>query len=293
MNDIFEKFLCEYSLTSSSETMRSYRWNIKQFEKYLGDNNIELLKVIKDDVEKFLLQCSSLQLRKLRLRLLKKLYRYLKRTGVALFNPASNIKVRYKNKTKIPPVPGKMKVENLIRNINNVKNKTSVRNHLMAELAYGSGLRRGELMCLNIDDVNINEKTVCVSGKGNKFRMVPLTQRSIELLRRYLSLRENVLIGPLFLSEVTGSRLTNVGISKAFRNNIGIRSHLLRHACATHMLENGCDIRFIQELLGHKSLSVTQIYTQVSKFKLKKIVNKAHPRNYLNKKTIKEDGKSL
>ena len=81
-----------------------------------------------------------------------------------------------------------------------------------------------------------------------------------------------------------------MGISKAFGINIGIRPHLLRHACATHMLDNGCDIRIIQELLGHKSLSVTQMYTKVSKRKLLEIVNSKHPGNRIHENKSEKEG---
>lgn len=279
MNNLFEKFLREHGLTRSKETMRGYRWNLKQYEHYLTDNSLEVSSVIKDDVEKFLLKCSSLQLRKIRLRLIKRLYNYLKRIGLALLNPASGIKLLHKIETKVPQVPGRKHIARLTNFISNTKSTTSTRNHLLLELAYGSGLRRCELMALNIEDINQSTGIARIHGKGNKIRMVPVTKKALELIRRYLSVRSPSMSGPLFLSIIKRKRLTNIGISKAFENNIGIRPHLLRHACATHMLDNGCDIRFIQALLGHKCLSVTQRYTQVSKRKLAEVINRLHPSN--------------
>lgn len=289
MNDLFEKFLRESGLTRSAETMRCYRWNMQQFSNYLADNDLAISEVTKNTVERFLLQCPSLQLRKVRLRLVKCFYNYLNRSSVDTFNPAAGIKLLHKINRRIPPVPGRDKVEKLVHGIESSYSITSVRNHLMLELAYGSGLRRCELMSLNIEGISISGRTARIQGKGSKTRMVPLTAKTLQLMEMYLSLRKRALSGPLFLSSVTGRRLTNIDISSAFRINIGIRPHLLRHACATHMLDNGCDIRFIQELLGHKSLSVTQLYTRVSKKKLAEVINSKHPSNRINsEKSLQE-----
>jgi integrase/recombinase XerC len=267
---------------------------MKQYDSYLINNNLDVFEVTKDNVERFLLQCSSVQLRKKRLSLVKKFYDYLKRKGVALLNPAVRIKILPKITIRVPKVPGKTKVNRLVENISSVKRIILIRNQLMVELAYGSGLRRCELHALNIEDININGNTARIKGKGNRYRMVPLTGKTLELLKEYLILRGHTINGHLLLSFNTGRRLTNMGISSAFKNNIGIRPHLLRHACATHMLDNGCDIRFIQELLGHMSLTSTQRYTQVAKMKLMAILNSKHPRNKKNEeKPDKEVSKSL
>ena len=291
MNELFEKFLRECGLTRSAETMRCYRWNLNQYENYLADNKLTVVDITKDNVEQFLLQCSSLQLRKVRLRLVKRFYNYRNRNSADTFNPAAGIKLLHKINRRIPPVPGRDKVEKLVHGIESSHSITSVRNHLMLEFAYGSGLRRCELMSLNIEDISISGRTARIQGKGSKTRMVPLTAKTLQLLEMYLSLRKRALSGPLFLSCVTGRRLTNVGISKAFGINIGIRPHLLRHACATHMLDNGCDIRFIQQLLGHKNLSVTQMYTRVSKKKLAEVINSKHPSNRITGEKSSEEVK--
>lgn len=291
MNELCENFLRECGLTRSTETMRLYRWNMQQFSSYLSDNNLDVSEVTKDTVERFLLQCSSFQLRKVRLRLVKRFYGYLKRTGAGACNPAAGIRLLGKVERRIPPVPGREKIETLTGCITASHSITSLRNHVMLELAYGSGLRRCELAALNIEDINFPGKTVRVKGKRNKVRIVPLTERSIELIQGYLSLRGRVSNGPLPVSFNTGRRLTNAGISHAFKNNIGIRPHLLRHACATHMLDNGCDIRVIQQLLGHKHLVVTQIYTKVSKKKLAEVINSKHPSNRITGEKLSEEVK--
>lgn len=295
MTDLINRFLMESSLRLSAETMQQYRWNIAVFGEYLKDNNLDILTVKKNDIECFLLQCSSLQLRKRRLNILCRFYEYLNsRNKVDIENPASDITVYCRPKKTVNHIPCTLKIDTLVNAVNAQNKNTSTRNHLLLELAYGSGLRRCELHSLNIEDIDYAERTARINGKGSRVRVVPLTAKSLELIIAYLTLRGKENSGPLFLSITTGRRLTKIGISQAFKNNIGIRPHLLRHACATHMLNNGCDIRFIQELLGHKSLSVTQMYTQVTKRKLSEVVNARHPRSeIIDKNEVKEVNKSL
>lgn len=145
----------------------------------------------------------------------------------------------------------------------------------MAELAYGSGLRRGELERLNIEDIDLENGTAQVRGKGGKMRIVPLTAITIEFIRRVIADRK-AYRGPLLVS-FTGRRLGGGAIGWIFAEKIGIRPHLLRHACATHMLRNGCNLRVIQDLLGHARLTTTMLYTHINKRDLQKVVNGFHP----------------
>jgi integrase/recombinase XerC len=146
----------------------------------------------------------------------------------------------------------------------------------MAELIYGSGLRRSELVGVDIEDINFTEGTVQVTGKGNKVRNVPLTEKSLSLIREYLSERQ-AYRGPLFKSQ-HNRRISKQTVYEVLKLRAGMRPHQLRHACATHMLTNGCSIRVIQELLGHKDLRSTQVYTHLDKEQLRKVINKNHPR---------------
>ncbi len=274
------RFLMESALRLSAETMQQYRWNMAVFVEFLKGNALDILTVKKNNIEHFLLQCSSLQLRKRRLNILHRFYDYLKsHSKDHIENSASEITVHYRPKKTVSQVPATLKIDALVNAVVSKQTITSTRNHLLVELAYGSGLRRCELHSLNIEDIDYAQRTARINGKGSHVRVVPLTAKSLELITAYLPIRGKENCGPLFLSITTGRRLTKIGISQAFKNNIGIRPHLLRHACATHMLDNGCDIRFIQELLGHKSLSVTQLYTRVSKRKLSEVVNSRHPRS--------------
>jgi integrase/recombinase XerC len=157
------------------------------------------------------------------------------------------------------------------------------------ELFYSTGIRLSELSGMNVDDLDLLSDQVKVRGKGRKERIVPVGSRAVLALRRYLNLREPVVVQTrgdrraIFLSR-RGKRLAPRGIQRIIHGMFdaiggdGLRVHSLRHTFATHMLDAGADLRAVQELLGHASLSTTQIYTHTSVERLKKVYNQAHPR---------------
>jgi integrase/recombinase XerC len=157
------------------------------------------------------------------------------------------------------------------------------------ELFYSTGIRLSELSGMNVEDLDLLSDQVKVRGKGRKERIVPVGSRAVLALRRYLNLRES-LIGrvrgdrrALFVSH-RGKRLAPRSIQRIVHSMFdaiggdGLRVHSLRHTFATHMLDAGADLRAVQELLGHASLSTTQVYTHTSVERLKKVYNRAHPR---------------
>jgi site-specific recombinase XerD len=211
---------------------------------------------------------------------IKEFYDYLS----DLPNPAGEIKFlhstwgnRRSRSFRLFRVPSASVVQEIITLTGEREKALDKRNSLMLELAYGSGLRRMELIRLNVEDVDLVERTAHVWGKGNKDRIVPITGAAVNALREYLFLSP-IPRGPLLRSH-SGRRLTPEEITWIFKRKIGIRPHLFRHACAVHMLQNGCNIRYIQKLLGHERLDSTQIYTQIDKKNLGEIINKTHPRN--------------
>lgn len=157
------------------------------------------------------------------------------------------------------------------------------------ELFYSTGIRLSELCGVNLEDLDLLADQVKVRGKGRKERIVPVGSRAVLALRRYLNLREPVVGRPgtdrraVFVSR-RGKRLAPRGIQRIVHGMLegiggdGLRVHSLRHTFATHMLDAGADLRAVQELLGHASLSTTQIYTHTSVERLKKVYNQAHPR---------------
>jgi integrase/recombinase XerC len=157
------------------------------------------------------------------------------------------------------------------------------------ELFYSTGIRLSELSGMNVEDLDLLSDQVKVRGKGRKERIVPVGSRAVLALRRYLNLREPVVARTrgdrraIFLSR-RGKRLAPRGIQRIIHGMFdaiggdGLRVHSLRHTFATHMLDAGADLRAVQELLGHASLSTTQVYTHTSVERLKKVYNQAHPR---------------
>lgn len=162
----------------------------------------------------------------------------------------------------------------------------AARDKALFELMYLSGLRRSEVTGLNIKDVDYFNGIVKVFGKGAKERLVPVTDAALDALKIYLACRKNPQPDDALFLNKNGKRLTGDGLAYIFKNT-AIASHLarkvtphsLRHSFATHLLNNGCDLRSLQEMLGHKSLSATQVYTHVSLEKLKSVYEHAHPKN--------------
>lgn len=172
--------------------------------------------------------------------------------------------------------------------------RTSLRDLALVELLYATGMRVSELAGLEVRDLDMRRGEVKVLGKGRKERVIPVHQAALQLLRAYMERERPILAAnrgegetagdPLFLS-VRGGRLSDRGVRRVverfFRNLEGgkrVSPHTLRHTFATHLLQGGADLRSVQELLGHVDLSTTQIYTQLSRKKLKEAFFQAHPR---------------
>lgn len=163
--------------------------------------------------------------------------------------------------------------------------KYSRRDFALFEIIYSSGLRRSEAVRLNVGDVDFSSGMLRVFGKGSRERMVPVGEKALDALGEYLSSRpvSPDLTAPLFLN-ARGERLSDAGVAlilekmaRRARLSRKLNPHELRHSFATHLLDNGCDLRSVQEMLGHKNLETTEIYTHVSMERLKKVYNKAHP----------------
>ena len=189
---------------------------------------------------------------------------------------------------KLPRVLTVDEVEKLL-NQPDTSTPAGIRDKAMLEVLYATGIRVSELVSLNLDDIELDEGFVRCIGKGSKERVVPMGEIAINALRSYLSKgRPKLVSNPgenaLFLNH-HGRRLTRQGfwkIVKKYAAQLGIRKeitpHTLRHSFATHLLENGADIRAVQEMLGHADISTTQIYTHVTKDRLKDVYARSHPR---------------
>lgn len=223
---------------------------------------------------------------------LRSLFKYLMRMEEIAENPTLTLGTP-RREAKIPKFLTTDELERLIKAICFAKNPTAAaRNRAWIEMVYSSGVRVSEAASMNIGDVDFWNKSVRVVGKGNKERIVPIGSHGIKALRDYLKQRNEDILGqtsqrrPVFTNTRAGERLSTRGMHlmiadaarrAGIRRNIG--PHVIRHTFATHMLDAGCDLRSVQEILGHKNLSTTQIYAHLTSERLKRSYGGAHPRS--------------
>jgi len=263
----------------ASTTYQCKHWQIQAFFKYLAAKGKAISEVNRTIVEEYLagLTCSQ-QFRQATCAVVREFYDVLRLRHPDLCpdeNPAAGIEFKPDKSNRLFKVPSQA-ADKIFARLYEQDGDLNIRDRLMAELAYGSGLRRAELAGLDIEDIDLETNTAQVMGKGSKLRVVPITERAVDTVREYLC-RRHASRGPLLVS-FFGRRLSLGGVYQIYKERIGLRPHLLRHACATHMLRNGCNVRVIQELLGHNRLSTTYLYTAIEKGMLRQVVNGSHPR---------------
>ena len=275
-------------------TVSSYVSDIEGYLMYLEEvlyiDEPDLIK--EDDITRFLL---SLKKKKYStstisryLSSIKSFHKFLTKDGLVKKNVAIQISSPKIDK-KLPTV---LTVEEVTKFLDSIKGEKplDLRNEAMFELIYACGFRVSELVGLKINNLHLTSKMIQVIGKGSKERLVPVNDYAIKILRKYLLEARPLLIknakdsGYVFLNNA-GQVLSRVGFFKLLKDlakKAGITKeispHTLRHSFATHLLENGVDLRYIQELLGHEDISTTQIYTHLSLGKVKEIYKTAHPR---------------
>lgn len=220
-------------------------------------------------------------------------FRYLMETKRYLFNPADALELPKGGKTLPQDIPTADEIKKILDSLETVS-MVGKRRKAILELFYSTGIRANELLNLDIYDVDFRKKTILVrNGKGNKDRVVPFGRKAAESLKAYIKdVREHqaAITGErkLFLS-MWGNKLKYkelILVMGGARKGKRLRAHSLRHACALGMLQNGADIRYIQELLGHSSITSTQIYTQILPKHIQEIHMKYHPRARLKTKFV-------
>jgi len=267
----------------SEHTIRAYQKDVIMFIDFLNDKNIaEVDSNVISYYIAFLLKYgldATTVARKLSS--LKSFFRVLKKLHLVSDNPADVIRTP-KKKRHLPGFLTYAQVEDGLK-IDNPRDAA------IMELLYSCGLRASELTGLNTDDIDFREEEIRVRGKGGKERIMPLGRKASEAIRKYLTCRKpprgsQKTQAALFLS-CRGGRLTTRALQLIVRKYLrkvaqaaGTNPHILRHSFATHLLERGADLRAVQELLGHASLSTVQIYTHMTTKRLKDVYKKAHPR---------------
>lgn len=218
---------------------------------------------------------------------LKSYFRFLIREAVIKKDPTDIIDTPKKDK-KLPDYLSIDEIERLLQSID-VTTTLGYRDRTMLEITYGAGLRVSELLSLKTEDINLELGFIRCYGKGNKERIIPIGEIALDFLNIYLAnirpkIQKNIKTKELFLNS-RGKSMSRQGFFKIllnYGNKAGIKKHLsphtLRHSFATHLLENGADLRSVQEMLGHSDISTTEIYTHLSMKQIKKVYDKTHPR---------------
>jgi tyrosine recombinase XerC len=210
-------------------------------------------------------------------------FRYLFREGKIKLNPFEHILTPKLGK-RLPSFLYPEEVVKLLDAVN-LKMKNGPRDLAILELIYASGMRVGEAAKVGIENIDLESGEVLVQGKGDKERVVLIGSHAISSIKKYLDVRKNMANEKILFLGRGGSKLTSRSMERMIRKyarKAGISKrvtpHTLRHSFATHLLSGGADLKMVQELLGHSSLSTTQIYTHITKEKLKSIYDKSHPR---------------
>ncbi len=292
---LFEQFLhhLDIAKSSSKHTLRAYRGDLLAFEKFCSERDLSATQVTHLHLRTFLsLQSTTLApaSRARRLAAVKSFFTFLHRRKLMPVNPSRRIK-----SPKLPQrLPRALPIDETFALVDAPDNDKTLglRDRAIFEVLYGSGLRISELCGLSLKDVDFSSRMVRVLGKGNKERLCPLNEMAIEALVEYRTVRPTLFQrgkgkvdhNALFLNH-RGGRLTPRSIERhmeAYVTRLGLNKkatpHALRHSFATHLLAGGADLRSIQELLGHASLSTTQRYTAVSFEQLQQVYDKTHPR---------------
>jgi site-specific recombinase XerD len=271
-----ERFLQSPAL--SEGTRRSYRRDVEEFGSWLEERGLDLSDVDVRALAEYAAELGRARPRKLApatiARKLAAIRSFLRFTLGPTKVPDASLAPR--RPKRLPDTPKAAEVEAALAALDG-DGPLAVRNHALVELVYSAGLRSAEAVGLDLGDVDFDREQLHVRGKGGKERIVPLGEEAAHALARYLhQARPELVAGPetaLFLS-ARGRRLDTSTLRRVFAH-----PHRLRHAFATHLLEGGADLRTIQDLLGHSSLSTTQLYSHVDGRRLRRVYDRAHPRS--------------
>ena len=274
----------------SENTFQSYRRDIIQFSDYLKTNKINYVKVKETHIKEYIEYLQNLNKKastiSRHLASTRLFYQYLLKNKKVKHDPTENIQAPKIDK-RTPNILTSQEITLLLEQPKNIDLK-GIRDKAMLEFAYATGMRVTEIISLNIADVNANEGYV-ICKNGTKQRNIPLGNLALKALKEYMEKARDILIKDenekaLFVN-INGQRLTRQGfwkIIKFYKEQAHITKeitpHVLRHSFATHLLQNGADLKAIQTMLGHSDISSTQVYMQFQDESLKNIYRKAHPR---------------
>ncbi len=266
-------------LNFSPNTIDSYKKDLADFFCFINKNNIDYLKINRQDIRGYLKYLDESKLKNStiarRISAIRSFYNYLLTKGIIdnnIFNSIRNPKLEKK-------LPNYLSYEELSKILDNIDTSTPIglRNRLLIEMFYATGCRVSELINIKLIDINFSNKSIKIMGKGKKMRVVYYGEYAQDYLNKYLKTGFNKDSKYLFLNDKKKHLSINdvENIIKELVKNLSLKTHVtphtLRHTFATHLLNNGADIKTVQELLGHASLNTTGIYTHISNDRLKEV----------------------
>lgn len=277
----------------SANTRQAYERDLRLFCKTLGFKNSDaLVNVSREQITGYMTQLKEKGLAAAtiarKLAAIKAFYRFMTAEGYMDTNPAEVVEAGTKG-IKLPRVLSENEVVRLL-NQPDITTSEGFRDRTMLEVLYATGMRVSELINLTLERVDLNMKYIIAFGKGSKERIVPLGSVAAEFLQQYLEKvrpklthagrNTNIVFLAFGGHELTRQRFWQIirGYGRKANINKALTPHILRHSFATHLLDNGADLRSVQELLGHSDISTTQIYTHLTNKRLRDIYAKAHPR---------------
>ena len=285
----------EFERGLSRNTLEAYRSDLLQFGRFLDARGESAITASSADVSDFLSDlaqgngkppASTATIHR-KAACLRSFYRHLRREGVRDSDPTAALSAPRRGR-KLPHVLTRDEVNRLLAEPQGSE-PTALRDSALLETMYACGLRASETIGLQRSDVDLEECVLRARGKGSKERIVPIGRKAVEALRIYLERGRPRLVGgrvePHVFVNFRGGQLTRQGLYKIVRRHAAragladrMSPHTLRHTFATHLLSGGCDLRSVQEMLGHADVSTTQLYTHLSSQRLKDVYFKAHPR---------------
>jgi integrase/recombinase XerD len=281
----------EFERGLSRNTLDAYRSDLLQYGRFLEERELSALDAQPSDIADFLESLaragSSPATIHRKSACLRSFYRHLRRDGLLERDPTATLSTPRRSR-KLPQVLTRGEVEKLLSQPSGTE-PAALRDRALLELMYACGLRASEAIGLELMDVDMQEAVLRARGKGSKERVVPIGQAALKALRIYLERGRPALVkgGPeahLFVN-FRGGQLTRQGLYKIVRRHAltagladRMSPHTLRHTFATHLLAGGCDLRSVQEMLGHADVATTQLYTHLSSERLKDVYFRAHPR---------------
>ncbi len=284
----------EFERGLSRNTLEAYRSDLLQYGRFLGERRLSALDAGSADVSDFLTglggapgKAASPATIHRKAACLRSFYRHLRREGVIETDPTATLSAPRRGR-KLPQVLTRGEVDRLLATPRGTE-PSALRDRALLELMYACGLRASEAISLQVADVDLEDQVLRARGKGSKERVVPIGQSAVRATRRYLEGGRTPLVKggavPNLFVNFRGGPLTRQGLYKIVRRHAQaagladrMSPHTLRHTFATHLLAGGCDLRSVQEMLGHADVSTTQLYTQLSSDRLKDVYFRAHPR---------------